>query len=98
MRFEISTVGGSRVHPIGIHPIEGESVSSLSTKLVLDLTLVVLRSLASDAGHDTDEAFDAAADWSSERIRDVLLNARNHPDSAIRSTIRSFGPPTDTGS
>ena len=63
----------------------------------LIVSLVVLRSLAMDAGFETDDAFDAAISWSSDRMHGILINARNHKLSDIHSTVASFGPPMDTG-
>jgi len=58
----------------------------------LIVSLVILRSLAMDAGMNTDAAFDAAIGWSTDRMHDILMNARNHADSDIRITLASFGP------
>lgn len=59
----------------------------------LIVSLVILRSLAMDAGMNTDVAFDAATTWSTDRMRGILLNARNHAASDVRLTLASFGPP-----
>ena len=61
----------------------------------LIVSLVVLRSLAMDAGLETDAAFDIALGWSTERMHGILMNVRNHDLSDIQSTVATFGPPTN---
>jgi hypothetical protein len=63
----------------------------------LIVSLVILRSLAMDAGMNTDSSFDAAIDWSTDRMHGILTNARNHAASDIRITLASFGPPPKSG-
>jgi hypothetical protein len=58
----------------------------------LIVSLVVLRSFAIDAGLDTDQAFDRAIDWSTERMHGILTNARNHDRESINQTVAAFGP------
>jgi hypothetical protein len=58
----------------------------------LIVSLVVLKSLAIDAGLNTDAAFDRAIGWSTERMIGILSNARNHDQFSMGQTMASFGP------
>ena len=58
----------------------------------LVVSLVVLRSFAIDAGLDTDRKFDQAIEWSTDRMYDILTNARNHARESIDQTMAAFGP------
>ncbi len=58
----------------------------------LIVSLVALRSFAIDAGLDTDQAFDRAIDWSTERLHGILSNARNHDRESADQIVAAFGP------
>lgn len=58
----------------------------------LIVSLVVLRAFAIDAGLDTDQMFDQAILWSTDRMIGILTNARNHARENIDQTMATFGP------